>query len=394
MNPNRRLSIAATILAVALTTASHAAAQCPTTLPASLVASVRNPEARAAAQSFRVDAATIAQAGGLATMIAQLKGQIAADQATAAEEERNQRYLTQNGMGNDKRAADGRLVLELMEDAGRLNTAMLQILECLSRSGAAGASTGSLTFDASAPARTSFGDAAGAPRSPEILAGSAATPSMSAAMTTARNAFNSRGVGAAESRGSGRPSATGADLGQALEDLSRTFRDRALVNASPEVAAFYAKQDAMRANTQANLAAVGAGQARGLEDARRGSLDAQMEMVTSAVKGWRAPSGYARSGGVNASAIQDPFATEARIDSVEAAMAASGLSWDRARGLARVGDNRTLCGGRLKAGDYPVLVDGTLLDTADRITKFLSICGDATMPLLVVRETGDVEVRK
>lgn len=373
MNCNRRLSIAATMLAVVLTTASRAAAQCPTTLPPSLVASVRNPEARAAAQSFRVDAATIAQAGGLPTMIAQLKGQIAADQATAAEEQRNQRYLAQNGMGNDKRAADGRLVLELMEDAGRLNTAMLQILECLGRSGAAGTGTGTgtgaLTFDASAP-------------------------SMSEAMTTARNAFNSRGSGAGESRGSGRPSAAGADLGQALEDLSRTFRDRALVNASPEVAAFYAKQDAMRADTQANLAAVGAGQARGREDARRGSLDAQMDMVTSAVKGWRAPSGYARSGAVNASAIQDPFATEARIDAVEAAMAASGLSWDRARGLARVADNRTLCGGRLKAGDYPVLVDGTLLDSADRITKFLSICGDATMPLLVVRESGDVEVRK
>jgi hypothetical protein len=363
MNSNRGIVIAVTMVAAFVTAATDAAAQCPTTLPPSLVASVRNPEARAAAQGFQINDALIAQAGGLPTMIAQVKGQIASDQATAAEERRNQTYLARIGMANDRRGVDGRLVIDMMEDAHRLNTTTLHMLECHA-------------------ARTGTG--IGAPT--ETTA--------SAAAANARNAFASRRAGGSGSIGAERAQDAGGNVGQALEDLTRTMRDRALVNASPEVAAFYAKQDAMQANAQANLAAVGAGQARGLEDARRGSVSAQVKMVTTAVKDWRAPAGYAHSGAVNAAAIQDPFAADARTDAAESVIAKSGLIWDRVRGLARVGNIQTLCGGRLKLGDYPVLMDGTLLDTPERIGQFLSVCGDVTVPLLVVRENGEVEVRQ
>jgi hypothetical protein len=341
-----------------LTSASGAAAQCPDALPPSVVNSVRNPQARAAAQGFRINAAMIAQAGGLPTMIEQVKGQITADQAIAAEERRNQVYLAQNGMGNDKRAADGRLMIEMMEDAHRLNTTTLQILECHARI------TGTS----------------------QVGVGAAFTSPI-------------KGGGLSERTGGGESSPRtlaqpGANLGEALENLSRTFRDKAMINASPEVAAFYAKQDAMRANNEANMAAMTAGQAHGRDEARRGSVDEQMKMVTSVVKGWRAPAGYSHAGAIDTAAIQDPFAAEARIQAVEAAMAKSGLAWDRLRGLARVGEQRTLCAGRLQVGDYPVLIDGTLLDTAERIDRFLSVCGDVSVPLLVVRENGNVQVRK
>jgi len=383
------------MLAVALASASHAAAQCPDVLPQSVINSVRNPEARAAAQSMRISATMISQAGGLPTMIAQVKGQIAADQATAAEEQRNQTYLAQNGMANDKRAADGRLVIQLMEDAHRLNAATLQILECHARTSGTGSGA---SLSASGSSRESSVASSGVPsgvtRTPVMLPGAASTASMSAALTTAKSAFLSRGTAGDAWEPHGRPSQPPADLGHALDDLTRVMRDKAMTKASPEVAAFYAKQDAMRANNEANMAAMNAGRLRGLDDARRGSVDAQMKMVTGVVKGWRAPEGYAAGAAIDGSAILDPFAAEAKIDAVESAMEKSGLVWDRSRGLARVGENRTLCGGRLQLGDYPVLIDGTLLDTPDRIGKFLSVCGDVTMPLLVVRESGDVEVRK
>lgn len=407
----------AAMLGATLSVASPAAAQCPDTLPQSLINSVRNPEARAAAQGMRVSAAMIAQAGGLPTMIALTKGQIAADQATAAEEQRNQTYLAQQGMGNDKRAADGRLVIQMMEDSHRLNTAMVQILECHARTAptGAGSATGRLGSSTgggfSAPGFGGIGSGA------EMLPGAATTPSMAAAAAAARNAFASAGPGRHEGLASppgsvpslslqsanGQPSSGGrlvsgggaqpANLGQALDDLSRTLRQKALANASPEVAAFYAKQDALRANNEANLAAASAGQARGLDEARRGSVDAQVKMVTGVVKGWRAPAGYAHTASIDASVIQDPFAAAEQLEAVKLALGASGLTWNKSRGLAQVGDP-SACGGRLQVGDYPVLIDGTLLDAADRIAKFLSVCGDVNMPVLVVRESGDVEVRK
>jgi hypothetical protein len=260
--------------------------------------------------------------------------------------------------------------------------------------GASGMGAGGDSSARSTAAAFSPGGAPGGiPGGTEMLPGVARTPSMAAAAASARSAFASGGVSGVGTASS-RPAQPGADLGQALDNLSRTLRQKALANASPEVAAFYAKQDAMRANTEANMAAVSAGQSRGLGEARKGSIDAQLKMVTGVVKGWRPPNGYARSAAIDSSAIQDPFAAAERLQGINVAVGASGLAWNHARGLARVGDNRSLCGGRLRDGDYPVLADGSLLDTPARIAQFLAACSDASLPVLVVRESGDVEVRK
>jgi hypothetical protein len=166
------------------------------------------------------------------------------------------------------------------------------------------------------------------------------------------------------------------------------------------LALFRAKQAANQAAAEANTAAAKAGQAAGLQDAKKDSVRDQFKMVNDAVRNWKQPRAYSSSVSVNSSVLQDPFspATPAPASAAAAvvlALGTSGLVWDAERRIARVGTSGPqLCDGRLTAGDYPALPDGALLDTPDRITRFLSTCTDRSTPLMVVVASGDIEVRK
>ena len=165
------------------------------------------------------------------------------------------------------------------------------------------------------------------------------------------------------------------------------------------LAIYRAKQAEQQANNEANLASAEAGYKQALTGAKQGALNDQLKMVGNAVKNWKAPRGYAGAAALDASAIQDPFATPEPASNkdaaLEAAIAGSGLVLDRARLIARVGpDVARLCGGRLQAGDYPALEDGNMLDTPARIAQFLGSCADRSRPLVVVVESGEIAVRK
>ena len=421
MTSKQHSVVVASVLAAVISAAgTNARAQCPTTLPQSVINSIQLPEARAAAQSTRLDAAMIAQNGGLSNMVRLAKAQLEADRATVAEERRNQTYLTQNGMGNDKRALDGRMVIQMLEDSQRATSAFIEIMECNNRmNGVPGGQTGSAR-----PGANEDRIVPGAiPAAAEMLPGPARTPSSivpgsrpagAPAAPSSQNGFGSGGSVSPSTTNAWamspgdrqaalshevrrfRPGPQGADAKTALDSLSRSMREKAMAKASPEVAAFWAKQDALRANGDANTAAAMAGQARGLADAKNGSLDAQMKMVNDAVKGWQVPRGYSATA-INAGAIVDPFAASAPIDfkkAVELALGSTGLAWNRTRQIAQMGTAQGgACGGRLQVGDYPVLPDGNLLDTPERIAQFLETCA-ASSPVLVVRESGEVEVRK
>lgn len=358
------VAVVGVLVAMVFAVGTSARAQCPTTLPQSVINSIRLPEARAAAQSTRLDAAMIAQNGGLPNMIRLAHAQLAADRATVAEERRNQTYLAQNGMANDKRAVDGRAVIQMLEDSQRATSAFIEIMECHNK----------------------MSGAPGGQRESPVLSANAWEMS-----PTERQSALSYGGRRAQ------PPQEGANVMTALDSLSRSMRDKAMANASPEVAAFWAKQDALRANGDANTAAAMAGQSRGRADARNDSLNTQMKMVNDAVKGWQVPRGYSAATATNAGVIADPFATSAPLDfkkAVELALGSTGLAWNRTRQLAQVAAAQpTTCGGRLRVGDYPVLPDGNLLDTPERIAQFLEACA-VSDSLLVVRESGEVEVRK
>jgi hypothetical protein len=165
------------------------------------------------------------------------------------------------------------------------------------------------------------------------------------------------------------------------------------------MALFRARQAARQAEADANSAAARAGLAQGLQGARKDAREDQFKMVNDAVRNWKQPRGYTAVSSLNASALQDPFAATAPgsqpTPALQAVLGASGLAWDEERKLARVAiPSSRLCDGRLLAGDYPTLADGSLLDTPDRITRFLSSCADRTTPLMVVVGSGDIEVRK
>ena len=340
---NHTLLLAMTFAGL-LGTGSRAEAQCPTTIPQSVLSTIQTPEIRSAAMTFRLDDAMIAQNGGLPTMIRLAKEQLVADRAFVAEEQRNQNYLAQNRIQAGQRTVDGRTAIRANEESQRLTQASIEMMECRLRLNV-GAS-----FSQTIPP----------------LAG------------------GRRESGAID----------GADQTRALESLTRSMRDRSLENASPEYKAWVAKQDLLQANNETNMAAMQLGQAEGLKDAKQGSMDKQLKMVDGVVKGWQQPRGYASIGATRNAGLDDPFA-EARLEaSVTSALGASGLVWNARRKIAQAGPSDQACLGRLRPEDYPLLADGSLLDSAKRISTFLAACADPATPLLVIRENGEIEVRQ
>jgi hypothetical protein len=413
-----------TLVAALAATSRTALAQCPNGLPQSVINSIQTPEIRQAATiNTWLDPATIRENGGLPNMIELSRRQIAADRATIAEEQRNQAYLAQNGMANDARAIDGRKVIQMLTESQRLTQAAVEVMECHARMGSTpGESPLPIGPAASAP---STGSSMSEDGRQSTLAGHTPTAtngplSGGLSMTggqrqpthavTAPTGTSTRprdvwSMSAADRQSalagelqSVRTREPGEDFARAMDGISRRMRERAMENATPEVAAFWARQDLIQANAAANVAASAAGRRQGQVEAQRDSLDKQVQMVNDAVTSWRPPRSYSASSAVSAGAIEDPFATTGggnNAETIRAALGTSGLVWDEARRIARVGARTPLmCGGRLKDGDYPVLPDGSLLDTADRIKQFQASCSDPASPLVVVRESGDVEVRQ
>ena len=236
--------------------AAPAHAQCPDNIPASLVSSIQDPDLRAAAmKSPKVDPAFVAQNGGLATMIGQLRAQIEADRGWMSQETANQADLSRQDLGNDARARDGRRLMQTMREKQRLDEAYLRVLECHAMAGVSAANT----------------------------------PSQALVPQTERAPATTQGSTSLE------------NAARQLEQVARATRDRALQNADPEVIAFYAKQDALAAQRDANVAAAMAGQARGERDGRNGALkgsgrdgDESREVLAAAARVRQSIDGFRR----------------------------------------------------------------------------------------------------
>jgi predicted transcriptional regulator len=347
----RHLLTLATLAAPVLLAAGDATAQCPTALSQRVLNTIQTPQIRAAAQGFRIDPAMIASNGGIDTMLRLSHEQLTADRAAVREEQANQAYLAKDGINLGTRVEDGQLAIRMLEESQRLTSASIEIMECYAR-GATGAGE----------------SREGAPRHGAEI-GVPATPPP------------------------GR--STNSDLMQALDSLNQSLRQKAMANATPEYAAFLAKQDALQAAGQANMAALNAGTVAGRDEALRASSDAQMQMVRGVVSEWKAPKGYAAVSHRGAANLADPFAPAASLPwAVTDAIGASGLVWNRARSIAQAGATDAACHNRLRPLDYPVLPDGALLETATQIRLFLRLCSGPTLPVLIIRENGDFEVRR
>ena len=286
-------------------------------------------------------------------MIGQLRVQIEADRGWMSQETANQADLSRQGLGNDARARDGRRLMQTMREKQRLDEAYLRVLECHATAGVSASNT---------PSRA-------------LVPQTERAPATTQGSTSLENAARQ------------------------LEEVARATRDRALQNADPEVIAFYAKQDALAAQRDANVAAAMAGQARGQRDGRNGALKDQVEMVTKVVKSWQPPRGYTNQSTASGVVLEDPFASPGPAGPdhslLRSGLEGTGLVWDDSRQLARVavGAN-AVCGGRLQPGDYPVMNDGAPLDGPERIKSFLSTCSDSSQPLLVLRGEGELVVIK
>jgi len=102
---------------------------CPVTVPASVLAQIKDPTARSAAQTVSLTPEFIASNGGAAAMIMQLQQQIAETDRWIAQEEANQRQLGPGttlgvSLGERQRA------LQMQRDSRTLSIAMIDMLRC------------------------------------------------------------------------------------------------------------------------------------------------------------------------------------------------------------------------------------------------------------------------
>lgn len=141
--------------------------------------------------------------------------------------------------------------------------------------------------------------------------------------------------------------------------------------------AFGAQQKANAALSDALNAAVEAGSAEGRAKTAVRNLEKQSLMLQEAVRSWSPPKQQIEAV-IERPRLIDPFAagsSNAMFDAqseIVKALIDSCLELDRSHGVARArGDCSFAVTEQPLAGDYPVLEDGSLLDTPSRVKQFL-----------------------
>jgi hypothetical protein len=89
--------------------------------------------------------------------------------------------------------------------------------------------------------------------------------------------------------------------------------------------------------------------------------------------------------------LADPFAAPKK-NLFEQSVSGTFLEVDAERGLAKVsGDGTSQSCGKLafKAGDYPLLSDGSLIDSPEKVRQFLAECATSNQPR-VIRGDGQI----
>jgi len=157
------------------------------------------------------------------------------------------------------------------------------------------------------------------------------------------------------------------------------------------------QQQSVQSKQAATNAAMEAGRASVAGDLAKERMSKQTDLVVKAANGWQPPKGYSTSGAPKAT-LADPFAPkpqqaqESPEQSLKRAVEGSCLTLDEEHGVARttVSCNWQGLTRELQANVYPVLPDGSLLDSAARVQRFLQSVRDSSDKICVMRPEGEL----
>ncbi len=132
---------------------------------------------------------------------------------------------------------------------------------------------------------------------------------------------------------------------------------------------------------------------------RRTALD-----ILATAEQWRPGKGFERLSEPVAE-LEDPFASTGKKTPAESSkqvnwqanLAELGMAWDTAHNVVRIHDDSPsfweAAKIRPRSGDYPVLSDGSLLDSAETLQAFLKNLSIPTTPIIVMRDETVVNLR-
>jgi hypothetical protein len=140
-----------------------------------------------------------------------------------------------------------------------------------------------------------------------------------------------------------------------------------------------------------------AGTASVQADLAKERMSKQTDLVVKAANGWQPPKGYSTSGAPKAT-LADPFAPkperaqESPMQSIKRAIEGSCLALDEEHGVARTTESCNWQGvtREVHASVYPVLPDGSLLDSAERVQRFLQSVRELSDKICVMRPEGEL----
>jgi hypothetical protein len=138
------------------------------------------------------------------------------------------------------------------------------------------------------------------------------------------------------------------------------------------------QNQSLAAQEEANRAAMHAGELAGIDATSRSNVQSRLANVKAALEHWQAapPKGYSSS--APKVALADPF--EPPVSAIDGdlkqAVRDTCLEIDEERTVARVAGNcvNSGCPDSFRIGDYPVLADGNVLDSAERVHQFFKDC--------------------
>ncbi len=162
-----------------------------------------------------------------------------------------------------------------------------------------------------------------------------------------------------------------------------------------QITSIRAQQDTFAARNEATHAALEAGAASARPGIQQDMLRKQVKIVEKSVQEWQPPKSYTASGAPKA-ALADPFAPKAAAvvespeNTLSTALRGSCLVLDGEHGVAKTTSECDWPSVREKAQAdfYPVLEDGSLLDTPERVRSFLALAVDSTKKLRLLRSEG------
>lgn len=170
------------------------------------------------------------------------------------------------------------------------------------------------------------------------------------------------------------------------------------------IAAVDAQQQNANAKQNAFSASMQAGAATAKASIDQTNLTRQAEIVLDSVQKWQPPR-TSQAASANHPDLVDPFAptTDAKVPdapsparALEHSLGGTCLDFDSKRMLGRVGPTCSWPSIKSKpqAGDYPVLEDGTLLDTESKVVQFMKLVRHPEQHIYVLRSESElVQIR-